>query len=125
MKVGLKRLAHGHDLALPHYATAGAAGLDLLAAIDDEIELLPGQRVAVPCGIAIELPHDMVDTLVDRVVERLEGRKRWHSVESLADELNMSARRVRGLRERGMPAKRIGKRLVFDLREVEAWLERL
>ena len=57
MKVGLKRLANGHDLALPHYATAGAAGLDLLAAIEEEIELLPGQRVAVPCGIAIELPH--------------------------------------------------------------------
>src|SRR6201985_4031999 len=57
MKVGLRRLAHGHDLALPHYATAGAAGLDLLAAIDEEIDLLPGQRAAIPCGIAIELPH--------------------------------------------------------------------
>jgi dUTP pyrophosphatase len=57
MKVGLKRLANGHDLALPHYATIGAAGLDLLAAIDGEIELLPGQRAAIPCGIAIELPH--------------------------------------------------------------------
>jgi len=57
MKVGLKRLANGHDLALPHYATAGAAGLDLLAAIEGEIELLPGQRAAIPCGIAIELPH--------------------------------------------------------------------
>ena len=57
MKVGLKRLPHGHDLALPHYATAGAAGLDLLAAIDGEIDLLPGQRAAIPCGIAIELPH--------------------------------------------------------------------
>ena len=56
MKVGLKRLAHGRDLALPHYATAGAAGLDLLAAIEEEIELLPGQRAAIPCGIAIELP---------------------------------------------------------------------
>lgn len=59
MKVGLKRLTHGCDLALPHYATAGAAGLDLLAAIDGEIELLPGQRAAIPCGIAIELPHGM------------------------------------------------------------------
>ncbi len=57
MKVGLKRLTHGCDLALPHYATAGAAGLDLLAAIEGEIELLPGQRAAIPCGIAIELPH--------------------------------------------------------------------
>ncbi|MBN9547099.1 MAG: dUTP diphosphatase [Alphaproteobacteria bacterium] len=56
MKVGLKRLANGQDLALPHYATAGAAGLDLLAAIEADIELAPGRRAAIPCGIAIELP---------------------------------------------------------------------
>lgn len=57
MKIILKRLPHGSDLALPHYATSGAAGLDLVAAVNEEIELLPGQRAAVPCGIAIELPH--------------------------------------------------------------------
>src|SRR5579864_1854652 len=57
MKVGIKRLAHAIDLALPHYATAGSAGLDLLAAIDADIQLAPGARMAVPCGIAIELPH--------------------------------------------------------------------
>src|SRR6201991_1936907 len=57
MKVGIKRLGHAQDLPLPHYATAGSAGLDLLAAIDEPIELLPGQRMAVPTGIAIELPH--------------------------------------------------------------------
>ncbi|MEO7053855.1 MAG: dUTP diphosphatase [Rhizomicrobium sp.] len=56
MKVGLKRLANGQGLALPHYATAGAAGLDLLAAIDGDVEILPGRRAAIPCGIAIELP---------------------------------------------------------------------
>jgi dUTP pyrophosphatase len=56
MKVGIKKLEHGRDLALPFYATAGAAGLDLLAAVESEIELLPGARMAVPCGIAIELP---------------------------------------------------------------------
>ena len=56
MKIGLKRLANGLDLAQPHYATEGAAGLDLLAAIEGEIDLLPGQRAAIPCGIAIELP---------------------------------------------------------------------
>lgn len=57
MKIILKRLPHGRDLALPHYATSGSAGLDLIAAIEEEIELLPGQRAAIPCGIAIELPH--------------------------------------------------------------------
>ena len=57
MKIILKRLAHGRDLALPHYATSGSAGLDLIAAVEEEIILLPGQRAAIPCGIAIELPH--------------------------------------------------------------------
>ena len=57
MKVGIKRLANGEGLTLPHYATPGSAGLDLLAAIDEVIELLPGQYMAVPAGIAIELPH--------------------------------------------------------------------
>lgn len=57
MKVGIKRLSHAQDLPLPHYATAGSAGLDLLAAVDQEITLAPGQRMAVPTGIAIELPH--------------------------------------------------------------------
>ena len=56
MKVGLKRLPHALDLPLPHYATQGSAGLDLLAAVEEPIELLPGQRMAVPAGIAIELP---------------------------------------------------------------------
>ena len=57
MKVGIKRLAHAGDLPLPFYATSGSAGLDLLAAIDGDIDLAPGARMAVPCGIAIELPH--------------------------------------------------------------------
>ena len=45
------------DLPLPAYATAGSAGLDLLAANDAEYELKPGARAAVPCGIAIALPE--------------------------------------------------------------------
>ena len=57
MKIGVKRLPHGEGLALPHYATSGSAGLDLLAAVDADLELAPGARIAVPTGLAIELPH--------------------------------------------------------------------
>jgi len=56
VKVLIKRLANGHDLPMPHYATKGAAGLDLLAAVDAPMVLEPGKRAAVPTGIAIELP---------------------------------------------------------------------
>ena len=40
---------------LPHYATAGAAGLDLRACIEQPIELKPGATELVPSGIAIHL----------------------------------------------------------------------
>jgi dUTP pyrophosphatase len=50
------RLPHAADLPLPSYATQGSAGLDLLAAVDAEVELKPGARALVPCGIAVALP---------------------------------------------------------------------
>ena len=56
MKLEVMRLPHAIDLPLPAYATEGSAGLDLLAAVDAEIELKPGARVCVPCGIAVALP---------------------------------------------------------------------
>jgi dUTP diphosphatase len=56
MKLEIKRMPHAGDLPLPSYATEGSAGLDLLAAVDTDIELQPGARVCVPCGIAMALP---------------------------------------------------------------------
>ena len=56
VEIEVVRLAHAHDLALPDYATAAAAGADLLAAIDRDIELAPLERKIVPTGISIALP---------------------------------------------------------------------
>jgi len=55
IKIQIKRL-HSHDLPLPSYATAGAAGMDLLAAIDNPITLSPAGRKLIPTGLAIALP---------------------------------------------------------------------
>ena len=57
MKVAIKRLAHASELPLPAYATEGAAGMDLLAAIESEIVVAPGAIEAVPTGIALALPN--------------------------------------------------------------------
>ena len=56
IEVPLQRLAHGAGLPLPAYATEHAAGLDLLAAVDETVELQPGARRLVPTGISIALP---------------------------------------------------------------------
>ena len=52
------RLTHGADLPLPAYETAGAAGMDLRAAVPEHepIRLLPGARFAVPTGLSFALP---------------------------------------------------------------------
>ena len=49
---------------LPHYATAGAAGLDLRACIDKPIELQPGMTELVPSGIAIHLTEPNLAAMV-------------------------------------------------------------
>jgi dUTP pyrophosphatase len=56
IKVKFQRLAHANDLALPSYATKGAVGMDIAAAIDRPKCLQPGTIMAIPTGFAIELP---------------------------------------------------------------------
>ncbi len=57
VSVPVTRLTSGQDLPLPSYATPGAAGLDLMAAIPAEspLTLAPGGRALVPTGIALAL----------------------------------------------------------------------
>ena len=54
--VAVRRLPHGADLELPHYATSESAGLDLVAAVEETQVLGPGERRLIPTGIAIALP---------------------------------------------------------------------
>ena len=54
----IKQLPHGRDMPLPAYESAGAAGLDLRAALAEDQPLVvgKGERCLVPTGLAIELP---------------------------------------------------------------------
>ena len=50
------RLEHGADLPLPRYETEFSAGLDLRAALEEELAVGPGERVVIPTGLRIEIP---------------------------------------------------------------------
>jgi dUTP pyrophosphatase len=50
-------LPHGEGLELPAYATAGAAGCDLRAALAEPLTLPPGARALVPTGLALAIPE--------------------------------------------------------------------
>lgn len=55
IEIELQRLVHGRGLPAPAYATAGAAGLDVVAA--EDVTLAPGERHAVATGFAIAIPE--------------------------------------------------------------------
>lgn len=56
VRVRVKRLEHAADLPLPQYGSDGAAGIDLLAAVESPISLVPHQRTLIPTGLAVALP---------------------------------------------------------------------
>ena len=53
--IALKRLPHGEGLPVPAYATAHAAGMDVVAA--EDVTLRPGWRHAVATGFAMAIPE--------------------------------------------------------------------
>jgi dUTP pyrophosphatase len=53
--VRLKRLPHGEGLALPAYATEGAAGMDVLSA--EDVTIASGGRHAVATGLSVAIPQ--------------------------------------------------------------------
>jgi dUTP pyrophosphatase len=57
VRVALRVLPHGAGLPLPGYATDASAGVDLAAAVAADVTLAPGERKALPTGIAIALPE--------------------------------------------------------------------
>ncbi len=54
--VAVKWLPHGDGLPLPRYETPLSAGVDLAAAVDQDLTIAPGTRAMVPTGLAIALP---------------------------------------------------------------------
>jgi len=55
IRIAIKRLPHGEGLPLPAYATAHAAGMDVVSA--EDVTIAPGGRHAVATGFAVAIPE--------------------------------------------------------------------
>ncbi len=55
--VAITVLPHAEDLGLPAYATEHAAGMDLCAAVPNDVVIEPGKRTLIPTGLKIALPE--------------------------------------------------------------------
>ncbi|MBW1982259.1 MAG: dUTP diphosphatase, partial [Deltaproteobacteria bacterium] len=56
LQIPIRRVRGETDVPLPCYMTAGAAGMDLFAAVAEPLVLEPGEIVLVPTGIAVAIP---------------------------------------------------------------------
>jgi dUTP pyrophosphatase len=54
--IRVRRLPHAEGLPLPAYASSGAAGMDLIAAVSEPVVVAPGGRALIPTGLMIALP---------------------------------------------------------------------
>jgi dUTP pyrophosphatase len=57
MHIPIVRLPHAADLPLPAYASSGAAGMDVCAAVDEPMILPAGGIILVPTGLSVAIPH--------------------------------------------------------------------
>ena len=56
VEIAVRRLPASAGLALPEYQTAGAAGMDLIAAVETAVTLQPGEITRIPTGLTIAIP---------------------------------------------------------------------
>jgi excisionase family DNA binding protein len=75
-------------------------------------------------SIALELPDSLVEALAQRAAEIVRDERRFLSKGALAKYLGVSERRIKTLREHGLPARKVGRDLYFNIEEVHAWLDR-
>jgi dUTP pyrophosphatase len=56
LKISVKRLPGYDDIPLPIYMSQNAVGMDIFAAVQEDVTILPGERTKIPTGIAVALP---------------------------------------------------------------------
>lgn len=55
--VKISRVRAGNDLPLPSYQSSGSAGMDVMACLEEPVEIGPGETTLIPTGFAIAVPE--------------------------------------------------------------------
>jgi dUTP pyrophosphatase len=56
LKIPIQRLPDYDDISFPMYMTQHASGMDIFAAVREDVIILPGKRAKIPTGIAVAIP---------------------------------------------------------------------
>jgi excisionase family DNA binding protein len=85
------------------------------------------ERSVSSSATAAVLGESLFDVLRDLVHDEVEAQlqpRRFLSKEALADHLGVSPRTIKTWRSRGLPGCRVGREVMFDIDEVNRWIER-
>jgi phage terminase Nu1 subunit (DNA packaging protein) len=74
----------------------------------------------------VSFPLDITDELLDALAEKVARhlRPRLLSKPALASLLGVEERTIKTWRSKGLPGHRVGREVMYDVREVERWVER-
>lgn len=73
--------------------------------------------------LALPLPQEFIDAVAERIRGQLEKEPRYVSKEKLAERLGISPRTVKTWRAKGLPGRRVGRELMFEIEEVDRWID--
>jgi excisionase family DNA binding protein len=74
--------------------------------------------------LVLPFPDELAEVLARRAAEILKSRRRFLSKEALAEYLGVSTRTIKTWRARGLPGRKVGREVMFELSEVEQWIDR-
>lgn len=83
----------------------------------------PRRRSRMSGALGIPIPPELLDELTERIRVQLETEPRYVTKEKLADRLGISPRTVKTWRSKGLPACKVGRELMFNIQEVDRWIE--
>ena len=74
--------------------------------------------------VEVLLSDEAIFAIAREAADIIGNKRRFLSKDALAEYLGVSVRRIKTLREHGLPARKIGRDLYFDLDEVNLWIDR-
>lgn len=74
-------------------------------------------------NLALTLPPEMIEAIATQAAELVDTRRRFLSKPALAAHYGVSERTIRTWREKGLPGRRCGREVMYEIAAVDRWIE--
>ena len=74
-------------------------------------------------NLSIALSEELIEAIASRAAELIDTRRRYLSKTALTEHYGVSERTIRTWREKGLPGVRVGREVMYEVEEVDRWIE--